>query len=56
MQIDKPNLIIEINEKKFIFLVLKYKEDLNLDLIEISDIKSEGIKNGKIMMENGAPA
>ena len=49
MQLDKPNLIIEINEKKFIFLAFKFNHELNSDFLEISDIKSEGVINGKIV-------
>lgn len=52
MQLNKPKLIIEISEKKFIFLVLKFNHELNPNFLEIIDIKSEGVTNGKITDAN----
>ena len=48
MKIDCPHLCIEINEKKIIFLVVKYSEELEFTVIETKIINSEGFSNGKI--------
>ena len=48
MEIEKPHLFLEINEKNFIFLVVKYDEDFNFKVIYSHSIKSEGILDGKI--------
>ena len=49
MNIDQPNLFLEINEKNFIFLVVKYNQDLNFQILDSLIVKSEGIDNGKIV-------
>lgn len=49
MKFDYPNLFIEINEEKIIFLVVKYNEDLEFTVLEKNIINSEGILNGKII-------
>ena len=45
MDIEQPNLFIEINEKNFIFLVVKYNQDLNFKILDTSIVKSDGIEN-----------
>ena len=52
MEIDKPYLFIEINDKNFIFFVVKYNEDFDFQVIYKDLIKSEGITNGKIVDQN----
>ena len=49
MKFDFPNLFIEINEEKIIFLVVKYNEDLEFTVLDTTIIKSEGILNRKII-------
>ena len=49
MKFDYPNLFIEINEEKIIFLVVKYNEDLEFTVLETTIINSDGILNGKII-------
>ena len=49
MKFDYPNLFIEINEEKIIFLVVKYNEDLEFTVLDTKIINSEGILNGKII-------
>ena len=48
MDIDKPNLFIEINDNHFNFLVGKYDEDLNFEVINKKSILSLGFKAGRI--------
>ena len=48
MDIDKPNLFIEINDNHFNFLVGKYDEDLNFEVINKKSILSIGFKAGRI--------
>ncbi len=52
METDKPYLFIEINDKNFIFFVVKYNEDFDFQVIYKDLIKSEGITNGKIIDQN----
>ena len=52
MEIDKPYLFIEINDKNFNFFVVKYNEDFDFQVIYKDLIKSEGITNGKIVDQN----
>ncbi len=49
MEIEKPYLFLEINEKNFIFLVVKYDENFNFKVIFSILKESEGIENGKIV-------
>ncbi len=48
MDISKPYLVIEVNDSKFNFLVIKYNENLDFTVIHSNSIKSEGILNGKV--------
>ena len=36
MNIDQPNLFLEINGKNFIFLVVKYNQDLNFQIDQVN--------------------
>ena len=49
MEIEEPYLFIEINEKNFIFLVVKYDEDFNFKTLHTISRESKGILNGKII-------
>ena len=49
MDINKPYLFIEIGNKEFVFLVVKYNENLDFQVLENIVSKSEGIENGKII-------
>lgn len=49
MQINKPYLFIELSDLKYIFLIVKYDEAFNFEILTISIVKSEGIKDGKII-------
>ena len=49
MEINKPYLILEINDEKFIFLVFQYNDDLEYKNISTRIIASTGIKGGKII-------
>ena len=48
MEIEKPHLLLEINEKNFIFLAIKYDEDFNFKVIHSISKSSEGVLDGKI--------
>ena len=48
MKTNYPHLCIEINEKKIIFLVVKYNEELQFTALESKIINSVGFSNGKI--------
>ena len=48
MEIEKPHLFLEINEKNFIFLAVKYDEDFNFKVLCSLSKESEGILDGKI--------
>ncbi len=48
MEIEKPYLFVEINEKNFIFLVVKYDEDFNFKVLYSVSKESEGILDGKV--------
>jgi len=49
MEIEKPYLFIEINEKNFIFLAVKYDEDFNFEVLHTILTESKGILGGKIV-------
>ena len=48
MNISKPHLFIEINNEELIFLVVKYNENLDFQVLESVVSKSEGVEHGKI--------
>lgn len=54
MQINKPYLFIEINDEKFVFLVVEYNEDFNFKVIDSLSIKSKGVLQGKIVDVNAS--
>ena len=54
MEINKPYLFIEINDEKFVFLVVEYNEDFNFKVIDSLIIKSEGVLQGKIIDVNAS--
>ena len=49
MKIDKPFLFIEISDKKFIFLAVKYDESFNFKVLYSGSTESEGVLSGKII-------
>jgi cell division protein FtsA len=49
MEIDKPCLFLEINDKNFIFVVAQYDKDLNYKILDTKEVQSEGVLNGKII-------
>ena len=49
MKINEPYLLLEIDDKKFIFLIVKYTEDLNYKILDTLKVESSGVKNGKII-------
>ena len=52
MEINKPYLFIEINDKNFIFFVVQYNDNFDYEVVYKDSIKSEGITNGKIVDQN----
>tara|TARA_B110000881_G_C18603523_1_gene537479 strand:- start:3309 stop:4508 length:1200 start_codon:yes stop_codon:yes gene_type:complete len=52
MKINKPYLFIELNDKKFIFLIVEYNEDLDFKILDATEVFAEGILNGKIININ----
>ncbi len=48
MEINKPYLIVEINDSKFNFLVIKYDENFDFKVLHSSSINSDGVSNGKV--------
>lgn len=52
MRINTPNLIIEINETKYIFIVLNNDEDENLKIISKTTVPVEGMSGNKIFDQN----
>jgi len=48
MNIKEPYLFVEINDKSFIFLVIKYNEKFDFEILYSTKVESQGIKNGKI--------
>ena len=54
MEIDQPYLFIEINDNKFNFLVVKYNENFDFNIVHSDSVKSEGISNGKIVDTNSS--
>jgi len=49
MEINRPNLLIEISDKNFIFIVVKYNEDLDFEILDSLVVKSDGVLDGKIV-------
>ena len=49
MEINKPYLFIELNEKNFIFLAVKYDENFNFEVLHSVSANSEVIRNGVIL-------
>ncbi len=49
MDIKKPYLFLEVNDNQFIFLVVKYSEDLSFEILYSTSLKSAGVKDGKII-------
>jgi len=49
MDIKKPYLFLEVNDNQFIFLVVKYNEDLSFEILYSTSLKSAGVKDGKII-------
>ena len=47
IELNKPNLFLEINNKNFIFLVGRYDDDLNLEILDKTFVQSLGIEDGK---------
>tara|TARA_B100001093_G_C26832061_1_gene1016601 strand:- start:1596 stop:2798 length:1203 start_codon:yes stop_codon:yes gene_type:complete len=49
MEIDKPFLILEINDERFIFLIIKYNSDLEYEVIFSKSILAGGVNEGRII-------
>ena len=49
MKLDKPYLIIDLNDNKIIFLVILFNEQKNFKIIKKIILESSGIKNGHII-------
>ena len=49
MDIKRPYLFLEVNDNQFIFLVVKYSEDLSFEILYSTSLKSAGVKDGKII-------
>ena len=52
MEINKPTLILELNEQNFIFLVIEYNESLSFKVLENLSVPTQGFDNNKIMLKN----
>ena len=48
MEIDKPHLFIEINNKNFIFFVVQYNQNLDFKILEDIKVRSAGVTKGQI--------
>ena len=48
MEIDKPYLFIEINEKNFVFLAVKYNENFSFEVLHSISTNSNGVRDGII--------
>ena len=48
MEINKPYLFIELNDKNFIFLIVKYDENFNYEIIDSHKAISKGVSEGRI--------
>ncbi len=49
METNKPYLFIELNEKNFIFLAVKYDENFNFEVLHSVFAQSDGIHNGIVL-------
>ncbi|OUX54343.1 MAG: hypothetical protein CBE47_01150 [Pelagibacteraceae bacterium TMED287] len=49
MEIHKPYLFIEIDDKNFVFLTVEYNEENNFKILDSFSINSEGITDGKVI-------
>ncbi len=49
MKLDKPYLIIDLNDNKIIFLVILFNEQKNFKILKKIILESSGIKNGHII-------
>ncbi len=49
MEIDQPYLFVEINDKNFNFLVVKYDENFDFKIVYSETVKSQGIYDGKVI-------
>ena len=49
MDIKRPYLFLEVNDNQFVFLVVKYSEDLSFEILYSTSLKSAGVKDGKII-------
>ena len=49
MKLNKPQLIISLNDNKIIFFVISYYENKDYKLVKNTTMNSEGIQNGKIV-------
>lgn len=49
MKLDKPYLIIDLNDNKIIFLVILFNEQKNFKILKKITLESSGIKNGHII-------
>ena len=49
MKLNKPQLIISLNDNKIIFFVISYYENKDYKLVKSTTMNSEGIQNGKIV-------
>ena len=49
MEINKPTLILELNEQNFIFLVIEYNESLSFKVLENLSVPTQGFDNNKII-------
>jgi cell division ATPase FtsA len=48
MEIDKPYLFIEVGQKKLIFFIVEYNEELDFKVLDSLIVKTEGVTNKKI--------
>ena len=49
MKINEPYLLIDVNDKYFTFLIIKYNENFEFQVIDFKHIESEGVNDGKIV-------
>ena len=49
MKINEPHLFLEINDLKFVFLVIKYNENFDFNILDSTIVDSKGILDGKII-------
>lgn len=49
MNINEPYLLIDVNDKYFTFLIFKYNENFEFQVIDFKHVESEGVNDGKIV-------